>query len=162
MRRALAALLLLASCTLPTGAWAQQVAGGHLAYAPGYGFGHHTGFRHQLDLGVMFRLRGDRVGSKDGLWSRGSGLVAGPALQTAFGRSPTTLMGEFGYGADTTLASVAILGGPAVRLYDGIGAGGTARIAADILFVQVGLRVGLIVLGQSEANACLTLGIGRF
>lgn len=133
-----------------------------MAYAPGVGFGHYSGFRHQLDLGVVFRLRGERVGSKDGMWSRGSGLVAGPALQTAFGRSPTTLMGEFGYGMDTTLASVAILGGPALRLYDGIGAGGTARAAVDVMFVQVGIRVGLIVLGRSEANACLTLGVGRF
>jgi hypothetical protein len=134
----------------------------HLAYSPGYGFGHHNGFRHQLDLGVMFRLRGERVGSKDGMWSRGSGLVAGPALQTAFGRSPTTLMGEFGYGTDTTIASVAVLGGPALRLYDGIGAGGTIRVAADVLYVQVGLRFGLIVLGRAEASACLTLGVGRF
>jgi len=162
MRRAFAALTFVALCTLSPVAHAQQIAGGHLAYSPGYGFGHHGGFRHQLDLGVMFRLRGERVGSKDGMWSRGSGLVAGPALQTAFGRSPTTLMGEFGYGADTTLASVAVLGGPALRLYDGIGAGGTARVAVDVMFVQVGLRFGLIVLGRGEASACLTLGIGRF
>lgn len=159
MARALASII---AATLVLSASDARATGLHVAYAPGYALGHDSGFRHQLDAGVVATSPVSRVGSSIGMWGRGKDRLYGAAIQTGFGFSPTFLHGEFGSGEDTTIAGVAVLLGPSVRLHDRLGGGLSGRIAADVMALQVGLRLGGIVIGPREFNFSLTLGIGRF
>jgi len=63
------------------------------------------GFRQGLDADVMWTTAG-RDATSAGMWDHSSGLVFGPAMFTGFGRYPTDLAAEIGYGADTTLAAI--------------------------------------------------------
>jgi hypothetical protein len=146
---------------LVSGAASASNVSGHAAYAPGLSIGYAHGFRHQLDAGVIVDL-GNRQKASEGTWSHTSGLLLGGAASTAFAAAPTYGFVEAGWGTDTTLAGLGFVGGPALRFADVMGGGVTGRVAADFYFVQVGIRITAVFIGEREGQACLTVGIGRF
>ncbi len=142
---------------------APTLAGGHGAFAIGGAREGATRAQQHLELGVAFGWM-DVVGSRDGMWSRQSGwLVGGSGLAGIGGAAPTGVAPELGFGLDTTLAGVAAYAGPFVGFDERARAGATLRVAADLLFAQVGVRLLWVPREDAGApSAHLTLGLGRF
>lgn len=138
---------------------APTLEGGHGAFAIGPAREGATRAQQHLDVGVALGWM-DVVGSRDGMWSRQSGwLVGGSGLVGLAGSAPTGVAPEIGFGTDTTLAGIAVLAGPLLRFDDRTRAGATLRVAADLLFVQIGAR---FVWTDDAPTAHLTLGLGRY
>ena len=134
---------------------------GHLAYGLGGATGPYRGFRQNLDLAI-FPVLLQTLAS--GTYVGKVSLAAGASAMLGFGVYPSDASFEVGPAFSTYLGGIATLG-PVVR-FGGEkferGGGAQFRLAADILLIEVGLRVIQIVSVPRETQMTLTAGVGRF
>jgi hypothetical protein len=161
--RALPSALVVAACFGPGPARAQHVglAGGHVAYGAGAAAARDGGFRHHVDAGLTLGAASRRE-SRDGLWASGGGPLASASFLAGLSGRPSYVVGELGYGGDTTLAGACAGAGPAVRLGSRAAGGLGARLAGDLFGLQLALRVVALALSQRELVTTASVGFGRY
>ncbi len=138
-----------------------RLAGGHVDYAIGAAASSLGIFRQGLDLGVMFGTQ-STTGSSIGMWDRHQGTLFGASGLVGFRAYPSYVIGEIGWGEDTTLAGWAWLVGPVLRVDPQAGGGAGGRLAFDLFIFQAGARVIGIVAPFPEVQGLLTLGLGGY
>jgi hypothetical protein len=137
------------------------LAGGHLAYAIGASAGSLGVFRQGLDLGVMAGTQ-STTGSSIGMWDSHEGMLFGVSGLVGFHAYPSYVIGEIGWGKDTTLAGGAWLVGPVVRVDPTAGGGAGGRLTFTLLIFEAGLRVIGIAAPSPELQGMVTLGFGIY
>lgn len=160
-----ACLVIVGALLVPREARADvELLGGHVAYGLGGAFAPESvgsGLRQGLDVFVGFGERSTR-GSSAHMWSSHSGWILGPSLYTGFGAYPTYGAFEWLSCEDTTIAGIALGGGPAMRITPEPAGGLTLRVSGDLLAIQLGVRA-LALFGPGPEFALTgTLGLGRF
>lgn len=144
----------------------RTVGGAHLGYALGGGLAvDDGGFRHGLDFALMPVLFATKSGAGPHSLESVSGYTAGLSGIYGFGRTSSYLALDFGPAASSMGGGFAGVGVvyrfPKDERTAAYGVEG--RVALDVLFVQIGLR--LILVGSShssEANLLFSVGVGRF
>jgi hypothetical protein len=138
-----------------------RLAGFHLAYSIGGGPSSLGIFRQGLDLGVTAGTQ-STTGSSIGMWDRHQGMLFGVSGVVGFHVYPSYVIGEIGWGEDTTLAGWGWLVGPVLRVDPVAGGGAGGRIAFTLLIFEAGVRLIAIAAPSPEVQAALTLGIGYY
>lgn len=147
----------------------ELAGGGHVAYGIGGAIAPERsdpGFRHHLDLAAVIGngqvISCGTGNSIVGCANTVQGVLFGASSVVGFGAYPTYVLGSVGYGtqngytglggfveagARTTSPSQPVLG---------------VRTSADLLLVNVGVRMIASVARSPELGLWLTVGVGRF
>jgi hypothetical protein len=138
-----------------------QLAGAHVDYSIGAAASSMGVFRQGLDVGVMAGTQ-STTGSSIGMWDSHEGMIFGASGLIGFHAYPSYVIGEIGWGKDTTLAGGAWLVGPVVRVDPQAGGGAGGRITFSLLIFEVGVRVIAIAAPSPEVQAALMVGLGVY